>query len=223
MNSHHQPLRNDSTTQTLLQAGHATYATLRDNLATGDIVLFEGRGLISRAIQWLTGSRYSHVGMVVHVPEYDFVCLWESTTLSNVANLVTGQKTRGVQLAPLSQRIANYQGNIAVRLLQTYQPVNPHHLMALRHSLRGREYERKPLQLLRSVWRRNRKADLSSVFCSELVAAAYQHLYLLRNEHNGGLASNQYTPADFAGNRINQQLHPNARLTGLIHLQRSNP
>jgi len=42
------------------------------------------------------------------------------------------------------------------------------------------------------------KEDLSSVFCSELVAEALQRLGVLY-EHNedGGYPSNEYTPADF--------------------------
>ena len=41
--------------------------------------------------------------------------------------------------------------------------------------------------------------DLSSLFCSELVAEAYQRLGLLPKPPQG-LPSNEYTPRDFAKN-----------------------
>jgi hypothetical protein len=42
--------------------------------------------------------------------------------------------------------------------------------------------------------------DLSSLFCSELVAEAYQAMGLLP-EYPKGLPSNEYTPLDFSSHR----------------------
>jgi hypothetical protein len=94
------------------------YSAVRDSFATGDIVLFSGKGGISAGIKWATASRWSHVAMVMVLPEYDFVCLWESTTLSDVRDLETGEARKGVQLVPLSARVQKYGGDIAVRQLR---------------------------------------------------------------------------------------------------------
>jgi len=94
------------------------YSEIRETLRTGDIVLFSGKGGISAGIKWATLSRWSHVGMILKLVEYDFVTVWESTTLSDVADLESKMPRKGVQLVPLSARINRYDGDIAVRRLQ---------------------------------------------------------------------------------------------------------
>lgn len=91
---------------------------MRAKLTTGDIVLFSGKGGISAGIKWATLSRWSHVGMIVVLPEYDFVTVWESTTLSSLVDLDTKVPHKGVQLVPLSSRIEGYDGEVAVRQLE---------------------------------------------------------------------------------------------------------
>ena len=60
------------------------------------------------------------------------------------------------------------------------------------------------LELLRAAWDRlgglSRSEDLSSLFCSELVAEAYQAMGLL-DEPPRGLPSNEYVPIDFSDRR----------------------
>lgn len=175
------------------------YASIRHELDTGDIVLFRGESFASRLIQRVTRSAWSHVAMVIRVPEYDFLALWESTTLSDIADLRSGEPRRGVQLVPLSERVRRYAGAIAVRRLfgVTLGSGDRAALKALRRELRGRPYERSCLDLARAVWDGAGGAnaeDLSSLFCSELVAEAYRALGLLGD----GVPSSEYTPADFA-------------------------
>jgi hypothetical protein len=66
--------------------------------------------------------------------------------------------------------------------------------------MKGKPFEKSRLQLAASVlkWRflPNRE-DLSSVFCSELIAHCYQEMCLLGQD----LASNKFVPADFSAER----------------------
>ncbi len=173
--------------------------SFRAKLQTGDVVLFSGKGGISAGIKWATASRWSHVGMVLCMPEYDFVALWESTTLSGLTDLDTKEPRKGVQLVPLSARLASYDGEVAVRQLTgvTLSGEDMQELMSLRREVSGRPYEASEMELIRAAYDgpfgRN-KEDLSSLFCSELVAEAYQRMGLL----SGKKASNEYTPADFS-------------------------
>jgi len=131
------------------------YHELRDELKTGDLILFSGKGAISNVIKLFSGGKWSHVGMVLRVPALDdAVLLWESTTLSDIPDIESELPTKGVQVVPLSQRLSKYRGG----------------------------------------------EDLSSVFCSELVAEAYQAMGLL-DEYPDGLPSNEYTPIDFSDQR----------------------
>lgn len=176
-----------------------TYEVLRTQLKTGDIVLFSGKSGISAGIKWMTLSRWSHVGMILRLPEYDFVTIWESTTLSNLVDLDTKTPTKGVQLVPLSDRVDKYQGEIAVRQLRELEltKTDIDNLMALRRDITGRPYEEDKIELIKAAYDgpfgRNAE-DLSSLFCSELVAEAYQALGLL----DESTPANEYVPADFS-------------------------
>lgn len=175
------------------------YTSIRDSLKTGDIVLFSGKGGISTGIKLGTLSKWSHVGMIFKIPEYNFVTIWESTTLSSNIDLDTNVPRKGVQLVPLSARVNGYNGDIAVRSLDGVDgnDINISALMELRREITGRPYEKNKIELIKAAYDgplgRNSE-DLSSIFCSELVAEAYQRLGLLDNKK----PSNEYTPADFS-------------------------
>ena len=172
---------------------------MRAKLKTGDVILFSGKGGISAGIKWATLSRWSHVGMIVVLPEYNFVTVWESTTLSSLVDLDTNVPHKGVQLVPLSSRIEGYGGDVAVRQLEgvTFDTEDVKKLMALRRELAAKDYEQNKIELIKAAYDgplgRNAE-DLSSLFCSELVAEAYQRLGLISEDK----PSNEYTPADFS-------------------------
>lgn len=76
-------------------------------------------------------------------------------------------------------------------------------LLKFRKEVQGRPYEKNKSELILSAmdfheeylsFLRNTKEDLSSLFCSELVAAAYKRMGLLGDK----LLSNEYTPDDFS-------------------------
>ena len=180
---------------------------MRAELKTGDIVLFSGKGGISAGVKWATLSRWSHVGMILVLPEYDFVTIWESTTLSSLVDLDTKVPRKGVQLVPLSARIKDYDGEIAVRQLNGvfFEDNDIKKLMQLRHELAGRPYEEHIIELIKAAYDgplgRNTE-DLTSLFCSELVAEAYQRLGLLSEDP----PSNEYTPYDFSEKNMELKL-----------------
>ena len=180
------------------------YSTIRSRLKTGDLIFFSGKQLSSNSVKWVTLSRWSHVALVVVLPEYDYVCLWEANTLTNLKNL-DDPKTRarpGVMLVPLSARLQTYEGDIGLRPLQGVR-LNARDLetlMALRRKLACRPYEKSTLELMSAAYDGpfgEQQENLSSLFCSELVAEAYQALGLIRSGRKDK-ASNEYVPADFS-------------------------
>ncbi len=54
------------------------YDKVRPRIRTGDLVLFAGRDLSSRAIAWGTHSPFSHVALVVRVPFVDRIMLLQA-------------------------------------------------------------------------------------------------------------------------------------------------
>lgn len=180
------------------------YEEVRGELDTGDIVLFSGSGFISKMIQVFTGSEFSHVGMVVNVKEYDMLLLFESTTLSKVKHIDTHEATQGVQLVPLSERIKCYEADkVVFRKLRGVERTTEfvEDFKLFREEVKGRAYEQNKIELAKSAFDifKDQEEDLSSLFCSELIAEMYQRwaLFAWEIEQEGFVSSNEVTPADF--------------------------
>ena len=181
-----------------------SYNDIRTSLNTGDIVLFSGSGVISKTIQYFSRSFWSHIGMVIRDSEWDMLLLWESTTLSKVKDVESRGQRQGVAIRPMSDRLRDYPvGKVAFRKLQniTITGEMKQALIAFRNEIKGRNYEESKVELMRSAYDGflgKNEEDLSSVFCSELVAEALQRIGVLKeHDERGGYPSNEYTPADF--------------------------
>jgi len=78
---------------------------------TGDIFLARGRANISRFIEFMTGSFWSHVGIIIRPSDLgvkidgDPPLLWESTTHDDVPDFYTKKGKRGAMLVDLASRI----------------------------------------------------------------------------------------------------------------------
>jgi len=171
-------------------------------VTTGDIVLFSGRGFISRLLQFCQWSRWSHVGMVVRLPQFHHPLLWEATSLDFKGDVLLDKPVKGVRLVELGGAISSCSGRVTIRHLHGINFNDMQHLALadLQQKLSGLPYERSKRQLFKAWFdwfgRRNTE-DLTSVFCSELVAEAYQTLGLLDETK----PSNEYVPADFSEKR----------------------
>ncbi len=73
------------------------YAEIRKGLKSGDVFFTSGDYLISKAIQKMTGSPWSHVGIVFRLDSIDRVLLLESV------------EDMGVRFAPLSKYLNDYE------------------------------------------------------------------------------------------------------------------
>lgn len=124
-----------------------------------------------------------------------------------LVDVSSGKVREGVELLPLSRKIfSGWYDRVAIRRLtgigkekrdQMYDD-----LLAFRKEIQGRPYEEDRIELILSSidvqdkymsFLRNTEEDLSSLFCSELVAAAYQRMGLIDTKK----LSNTYTPDDF--------------------------
>lgn len=167
------------------------------DLDTGDLVLFSGRTPAARLVQGVTGSYWSHVGLIVRLPEEDEPLLWECTRASQVADILYGQPLDGVQLVSLSAKVEAYSGEVAIRRLldagaghTRYQRLQP-----LMRDWHARPYCNFAVKRLR-VWGGGKKAAhwRHGGFCSEFVAEVYKRLRLLPR----GLRTQDVVPRDFS-------------------------
>ena len=83
---------------------------IKPEFKTGDLVLFEGKGLFSTLIKIKTLSKISHVGIILIENGEPVIC--ESTTLSDLPDMDSGEFIKGVQKHPLKERIEKYDGKI---------------------------------------------------------------------------------------------------------------
>jgi hypothetical protein len=178
------------------------YLGVRDQLNTGDIVLFSGTGPIATLARWITKTKWSHVGMIV---KCDLgVLLWESDGLGEFEDIESGEERKGVRLVSLSERLKRFQGEVWARSLDAERtPEMFAALVSLRQEVRGRPYEEDAVELIDAYYDGpfgQNTEELSSLFCSELVAEAYQRMGLLA-EPPAGQPSNEYTPIDFSEER----------------------
>jgi hypothetical protein len=179
-----------------------TFGELRPTLDSGDVLLFAGESRFSRGIKRLTRSHWSHAALVARPRAGGPLLLWEATLDTDLPDVATHEIAPGVNLYDLEHWIRHYGGETAIR------PLSASRTDAMRGALldfyleaRGRPYERNRLELFRSVYDgplgRNRKEDLTSYFCSELVAEAYQRMGLLP----ASPPASEYTPHDFSSER----------------------
>jgi len=188
-----------------------------ENMRTGDLVLFSGSCNVGKLIKFVQRNIWSHVGMIVIDENYDFPCLYESTHSDKILDLDTNRITQGVQMVSFVDKVNLYPGSIGYRRLTNIadQDLNHKSFAQLKNSLQGKAFENNIWQIIKAKYDgplgANRE-DLTSLFCSELIAASYQALGLLPASEIR--TSNEYTPSDFSSQSLT--LCKNALLTEIM-------
>lgn len=172
---------------------------------TGDIVLFSGRCFVSRFIQLITWSKWSHVGIIISDDTtHGILLLYESTHGSNLTCLDIGSKTSGVRAVPLEKTILAYNGIVAIRKVIKPDYTSRYKLRLYRNKVAGRPFEQDLKQIVgsASIFKfLRRSGDLKSIFCSEHVAEAFKALGWMDRSK----PSSWFTPKYFAKNNKYQK------------------
>lgn len=164
--------------------------------ATGDLVLFSGKGLVSGTIRLFTRSRWSHIGIVLRDETDGDVLLLESTITDEAPDITLGRPVRGVQVVRLAEKLAAYEGAVALRRLELDE--RPADLDDTLRELAGlwryRGYKSFTATLLLDLLSGNRRPHrVHRVFCSELVAEVYKRLGVMCRQPR----SSRFVPGDF--------------------------
>ena len=167
------------------------WSQLSGDLDTGDVILFHSPDLISTAIDVVTDSHYSHVGMVVRDGNTPGAALrlWQSF-----------EPDGGVVLDPLPDFLRTYhrddRGSFGLRRLQLER--TPGMLEALARFMA--EVKGRPFPSATGMawhWAEGKlgiNAGEKTFFCADLVADTWQHMGILRTRK----PANGYAPSDFA-------------------------
>lgn len=125
-----------------------------------------------------------------------------------LVDVETGTVCQGVELLPLRKKIfSGWYNRVAFRRLTDIDKDKRQELytelLKIRKEQQGKPYEKNNVELVLSAldfqeeylsFLRNTKEDLSSLFCSELVALVYKKMGLLETDK----LSNEFTPDDFS-------------------------
>lgn len=167
-----------------------------DGAATGDLVLFSGKGLVSGTIRVFTRSRWSHIGMVVRDEVSGEVLLLEATITDEAPDVSLGRAVRGVQVVRLADKLAAYDGAVALRRLELDdRPAGlDEEVRELAAMWRYRGYKSFTATLVLDLLSANRRPHrVHRVFCSELVAEVYKRLGVMCRS----VRSSRLVPGDF--------------------------
>jgi hypothetical protein len=159
-----------------------TYGAVRQDMKPGDLIAFGGMGWLSKIIKFFTMSHVSHVGIVMDWQEHGRVMVMESTTLNGV---------KGVQINRLSSRLRHYEGHV------WWMPLNRSSrkrlsLLAMKKFLwaqDGKKYDKR--QAIKSAIPFYTRENDKRMFCSELVAGAYEASGIINNVN-----TSEMTPED---------------------------
>jgi len=191
---------------------------IENQFTTGDVILCRGTESFSQLIRRGTMSTWSHAALVVVDPPaevreaYKIDATHEKDLLERVFIFESDTETQdkraggGTQLFPLRRWMEccchDYTDNYLVVWRKLKRPDHFHGKPDLELfpaffkfmlEMSKRSYEHSRVQLMFSAIHTNKKEDLSTIFCSELVAASFKNMGLFAPDTN----SNNFVPRDF--------------------------
>ena len=162
-------------------------------LQVGDAVLFRSSTMVSHGTKLATRSKWDHAAIVVKLPGKKTLSLFEATR-------------DGVKIYPLSLRLEFYleTTKLGVRKLHTNRTKEM--LKALEdfvEEVAGRPYKTNVMEIGRALLGgSNTQDNLENIFCSQLVAAAYQRMGLLDSK----VSTNNFLPSDIASKKFELEI-----------------
>ncbi|QYR20278.1 hypothetical protein KZ483_20970 [Paenibacillus sp. sptzw28] len=175
-----------------------TFQFASDRLQTGDLFFLKGKWTESEFIEIIEQSPWSHIAMVVRLPEFAEPLLWEATPLDDLEDVIMHKRKKGPQLTLLTQRLhaMTSVSEFAFRILDAQRtPEMNAALLQFIKDVHESDFPNDQTLLIEILeGRANVKAPYSNFFCSELVAASYMAMGLLGNDR----VPNGFWPVDFA-------------------------
>ena len=161
--------------------------TFLETCQTGDILLYNSNYWYSRLIEWGSGSKFSHISIILRDPTFineklTGLYILESS-YEDIPDSNTGEKVWGVQIIPLDHVLEEYKksyvGNLYYRRLETEKSEDFYVKLkdCIKHT-EGDKYDLNPLDWFKAEFQINigntRKEN--TFWCSALVGYVYCHM-----------------------------------------------
>ena len=161
--------------------------TFLETCQTGDILLYNSNYWYSRLIEWGSGSKFSHISIILRDPTFineklTGLYILESS-YEDIPDSNTGEKVWGVQIIPLDHVLEEYKksyvGNLYYRRLETEKGEDFYtKLKDCIKPTEGDKYDLNPLDWFKAEFQINigntRKEN--TFWCSALVGYVYCHM-----------------------------------------------
>lgn len=194
------------------------YDEVKNNLKTGDFMLFHGVAQVSHLIEIVEWSYWSHIGMVVIPRDIgltgDEPLIWESTSSGDgIVDVLIGKpKDNGVMLIPLSQRIQvdvtqGYDTHFQVKYLnRELTSLEKNQLKDFIQKAKdwGFPADQDMLKYYLEGKHQNIPAPDGKVFCSQLAAETMMAMGFISTKY----VANGYSPSDFNDDNVMPSLKP---------------
>ncbi len=172
--------------------GRLSYDDVRPKIRSGDVLMYRGRSLESRLIQWVTRSRYSHAGLAA----------WWNDRL-----MVMEAAAKGVVVTPLSTNVRGYHGNVEwFTCTEEIPPDERQRMIEFAQQELGKGYARWKAVLLGITilfqddrGKRDRLRRERQLFCSHYVAQVYN---AVGRDLRKGVSDRFMSPADVANSPL---------------------
>jgi hypothetical protein len=163
----------------------------------GCILLFSGLTELEGRIQHTLGNIWTRCALVVRA-QWGTPVLLQSTSRPISDDLISRRLCIGVQIIGIDEVLTRFDGFIGLRSIRPkLSQINDARLAAFAMANHGIPFNLSPYYALRAARRRNKDGNGDTYYCTELVAAALQHVGVLAIPPVGRSASN-YVPGDFA-------------------------
>lgn len=189
------------------------YSEIKDSLKTGDLVLFSGKYTMSKLVEKLERSKWSHSAMVVRLPGYDEPLLYEATALTNLEDLLHHDYITGPKVVKLIDRLKTYGQDVipyepptyAVRILdKPLTEADTEIIIDILNKLHGLPNPDEKRMIFETIVGRYLfiKTKMKDITCSGFISYTYKKLGLLKSLK----PINGYMPKDFSTDgRLNLQ------------------
>eukprot|EP00164_Ancoracysta_twista_P003477 GFYU01004638.1.p1 GENE.GFYU01004638.1~~GFYU01004638.1.p1 ORF type:complete len:560 (+),score=211.79 GFYU01004638.1:74-1753(+) len=176
------------------------YDDIKDDLDTGDIILMNGDTYSGQVIRAASSSEWSHVGFIYKTQQGKLRVIEASTNNAKLADCSTGIVYSGVEEVSLHDKLfSGIYTTAAIRKLNGPEAQRKKLAQAVwdnYRELRGTVYEKDLKQLFKANWALNDSPDLSSIFCSELIAYVFHAGGFIDKNHIN--IANNWLPKDLA-------------------------
>jgi len=175
---------------------------------TGDLILFQGKSIISEFIKLSTNSVWTHIGIIIKDPTFIKNCkkgiyLYVADGAYEI-DKPSNNKLIGVQLVDLEDKLKNYEGTFYYRKLETAQ--NKKEMMKIFKVVYNTEYHKfydwLPQNWLATFLAIHNLENISDIisnprhldkmFCSSLVAYTYTQWNFLKKDTEWSFTTPQF-------------------------------